>query len=240
MSITEAKSSGEVEAGQPVFRKLLVEMDYVLIDGQQTALSAAREALAQEEVDLELDPALFSRALAGRPPARGFSLLASITDKRIDASACARATNEAIRERLASGSTPARKNVVKALQDLREDGVCPAFVTRLDEDNARAMLDEMKLADDETVIVSTQPDRLTGCGIENWKPFPGLLRVNARRCVALVGSGNSAKSAIAVDMQAVVLRQDLTDFQDAGGANRVLREPTASELREALLETVSL
>ncbi len=209
---------------------VIVEFDFAVLPGHKLLLDICRTRLAKDGITL--DEKLMARIMNGKSFSAALKVLSKIVNKPIETSEitseCYALFEEAIKNEVSK--MPAGFSAfVKALQakDLKV-----VIVTRADVETVQSALSELQ--GDNLVVVR---DTASGFGFYSWDAWRRAANNNdmsERLCVAVVGSGYSAKSALISGMGIIAKPNSLTEHQDFGGCDTVIDSFAAKTAAEAL------
>lgn len=216
----------ELGASEGHARGLVVEWDYVALDGVSRLFKACAEVLKDSGV--ELSQPLFASKLLGSRLAAGLASIAGVDDGE----PLAEKVQEIYLTGLAEVVDSPRKEILALAKDMAARGLKIGIVTELSADFVKPLVSGLGLAG--AVVVSDTASSVCGFGHKTWARIPHELGLAEQAGVALVASGASLKGAMAANLGVIAIPAPETSFQDFGGADLVADAFTPA-IAEAIL-----
>ncbi len=226
-------SENIVELGAPhgSVKGLIIEWDFVALDGVSRLFKACAEVLKDSNV--ELTQALFASKLLGNNLASGLAAIAGVADGE----PLAEKVQEIYLSGLADVADSPRKEVLALAKDMMDRGLKICIVTELSADFVQPMLADIGLAN--AAVISDATSTVCGFGHATWARVPHELKLAEQMGVALVASNASLKGAMAANLGTIAVPAAETSFQDFGGADYVADSFTG-EIADAILATLRI
>ena len=214
-----SENIGEPGESHGSVKGLVVEWDFVALDGVSRLFKACAEVLRESGV--ELTQALFASKLLGGRLASGLAAIAGTGN------------GEALAEIVDSP----RKEVLALAKDMAARGLKIGVVTELSADFVQPLLSGIGLAG--ATVVSDTPSTVCGFGHKTWAHALHELNLSEQTGVALVASDASLKGAMCANLGVVAIPAAETSFQDFGGADYVADSFTPA-IAETILATLKI
>ena len=132
------------------------------------------------------------------------------------------------------GATPdaALKEVLKSVL---ADGVRLGAVSSMEPDAAKKLIEKLGLSETDVVLHSGNGYvEASGISPEAWHHRARSIKISPRACVVIGSHADLCLSAVAAQMQCVVVTDKYTNFQDFGGADYVMDTLDAAIVVEML------
>jgi len=207
--------SGSVEKRVP--RGMIVEFDYAVLPGHQILLDVCKTQFA--EIGLNVDATLMARYMYGKPFASALTALAAQQDKTVDASAIIALCNPAFSAALTDALTAVPAAFVTFVDAVAAKEVKVVIISRANAEAVRALFPGGK----ENLVVQT--DTSSGFGFLGWDVWRRAARkydLRERLCVAITGSGFSAKGVLTSSMSVMHKENPLVVYQDFSGSDAAI------------------
>lgn len=220
-----AKNEEQVE-GASAKSALIFEMDNVALGARQIRFEVLSGILAEQGI--ELTPVVFSRYCLHPSPA-------AYMPEFLEAMQYSTTSPEQVVERL-MGETTSRLmqkttmvsgGLVKWMEAAVARGAVIACASMLPQASAESVAEHLKFDRWGVQVFSGYPAEKNFPRAEHWLRIAKAIERNPKRCLALVSSMSTTKTALAAMMNVVVVTDEYTDYQDFCGANLV-----CSDLKE--------
>jgi hypothetical protein len=199
-------------------RAVFVELDYAVLRGMKNYADAASAVLAPHGI--QVDPVVFARYFCGKTGAGAVSAVLAKAGVSAEEGPLVTQILEGYKTALAARVPSVKAVCAKFTPALLAKETRIIWVTQLPEADVAAMLGDVVK---DGVQVITEPCSHIGCyGWENWRRMCRKLNVHERLSVAVVGSGLSAKGAIAAGLFAAVCMDPLAQNQDCSGVDAMV------------------
>jgi beta-phosphoglucomutase-like phosphatase (HAD superfamily) len=216
---------------------VLVELEGVLVASRQWLYDIVEETLSGAGV--KLSPPLFSRYCIDRSTGRSVAALLRQADKKEKAvDAMATEIGNRMAERLLEGSTEPAPGARELFDAAAAGGIAVGVLGSLPADTLEEVVGGLGL-NGPVVSVSYSPGPGGHPHADAWLALVRALDAKPTRCVAVAGTGQSCRAALAAHLRCVSLPDDYTRFQDFGGSDLVL-ESLDSGLILSLFEADSV
>jgi hypothetical protein len=213
-----------------VQRAVFVELDYAVVHGMKDYADAASTVLAPHGI--RVDPVMFARYFCGKTGAGAVSAVLAKAGVSAEAGPLAAQILEGFTTALAARVPSVKGLCAKFTPALLARETQVIWVTQLPEADVAAMLGDVIR---EGVQVLSEPCSHIGCyGWDNWRRICRKLNVYERLSLAVVGSGLSAKGAIAAGLYAAACIDPLAQNQDCSGVDALAETVGESLSKEAL------
>jgi len=232
----KAVTNRKAETGEPP-KALLFELENLSVDGHRLAYEALASALKGKGIDLS--PAAFSHYCVGRPPRAFVPRLLKLAGKE-------RLSADKVRAEISASMNGAFKNANHRLNGSLKRLLTAAAgrhlllgaLSRLDGAVCEHLAGQLGLKSLGVKTFTQAEDASQLSGGNGWGALAGTMSVDPTLCVALVTAADSARAALGVRMRCVVIPSRFTEFQDFGGADRVVSSINDVHLEDlmALLE----
>jgi len=212
-------------------RGVVVEFDFAVLDGAQILFDTAKKSLAEAGVDLDVK--LEALHLVGGNIQGGLTELFEKLENKHSPAKAARELGEAfaaaLKEKLATGFTPAFKAFVKTLA---AKNVKVILASRA---GAEALADAMGDLTGDLVVPFTEMSTTYGnCKWDAWRRAAHQNGIQEVLSAAVTGSGEGVKSALVAGFCALGVVHPHTAWQDFGGADTVVDGLDAAAANEIL------
>ena len=216
-----AKKKNEVE-GASAKSALIFEMDNVALGARRIRYEVLAGIL--QEQGIELTPVLYSRYCLHPAPSAFMPSFLKLMNYKAAAPAqvIERVMGETV-SRLMQKTTVVNEGLIKWIQAAAGRGAAVACVSMLPQESADAVAAHLGFDRWDVRVFSGQPngeDR-SFPRAEHWLRMSKAIERNPTRCLALVSSMFTAKTALAAMMNVVAVPDEFTEYQDFGGANLV-------------------
>ena len=218
------------EEKKKIPRGVVIEFDFVAVDGAQLLFDTAKKVLADSGIDLTIKLEAMHLA-GGNYHGAVAELFNAVLGKKDDAGEVARtlakAFADALTEKVAAAVTPSFKAFVKALTD---KGLKVVIATRANLDALKPALEGL----DATLVAPYQEISVT-YGNGKWDAWARALNVNGLvnvLTVGVTGSGYGVKAVLVAGMSAIAVVHDHVAYQDFGGADVVVKKLDAKVAEE--------
>lgn len=205
-------------------RGVIVEFDFAVLPGHKRLLDICRTRLAQDGI--KLDERLMARMMNGKSFSSALNVLSKTVKKTIETSEVTSECYPLFEEALKNEAAKIPAGFTAFVKALLSKNLKVVIVTRADADTVQAALAELQ---GDNLVVSR--DTASGFGFYSWDAWRRAARDHnmlERLCVAVVGSGHSAKAAIISGMGVIVKPNPLTEHQDFGGCDAVIEGLSAN------------
>lgn len=214
---------------------LLFELEGAALNARAKLFAAAKTVLA--EAGIELNEHVFGRHCKSSSPV-------AIVDHLVASTSHGKLGRDAA-EKIIAGYLASMKNgdlathaMLKALLDeTAKRGIKAAALSALPEDTARNALAKSGLAARGVELILFPEDERHFPRTDCWLRHPRSLSKSARACIAVAGSQDASKSALASGMRCLVVPDQFTAHQDFSGVDAVLDgsdDLSLSELIDAI------
>lgn len=222
---TEKNEEQPVE-GASAKSALLFEMDSVALGARRIRYEVLSGILKEQR--LELTPILFSRYCLHPAPSlympeflKAMGYTAASSEQVVE-----RLMNETT-SRLMQKTTVISDGLIKWMEAARARGAIVACASMLPQASAEAVATHLGFERWEVKIFSASPADKGFPRADHWIRMAKAIGRNPKRCLAVVSSMATTKSALAAMMNVVVVTDEFTEYQDFCGANLV-----CSDLKE--------
>ena len=201
-------------------RGMLVELDYAVLPGHKLLLECCTKRLAKEGV--KLDFGLVARVLAGKTFTSGFNALCEKQGKTVDVPTVASECQDAFTTALANSLSEVPDSFVDFIKQVLSQDIRVVIVSRLPVEDQQKIFGDFTHPD----LTLTQ-DLSTGFGFFSWSTWRRLahkFNLCERLTLAVTGSGLSCKNAMICAMGSIARPNELTDYQDFTGCDRLFKE----------------
>ena len=199
-------------------RGVIVEFDFAVLPGHRLLLDVCRTRLARDGI--KLDERLMARMMNGKSFSSALNVLSKIVNKTIETSDVTSECYPLFEEALKNEAPKIPAGFAAFVKALHAKGLKVVIVTRADAETVRQALSD--LSGDGLAVAH---DTASGFGFYSFDAWRRAVRNHGlleRLCVAVVGSGYSAKAAIVASMGVMARPNPLTEHQDFGGCDAVL------------------
>jgi HAD superfamily hydrolase (TIGR01509 family) len=232
----EAKDVKAQDAAQAA-SALVIEVEGVAADLRSVLFEVIRDILKREGAKLsELQFAKY--CLHPNPAHFAAELLMGLGTKSISAEALADEVLRDFNERMTTSPPKLRDGFAKFVEAASAKGLLVAAVSALHADTQALVKNQPVWASGKAKLLCLKEVEKDFPRADVWLKAAKTLNVQPRRCVAVVSSTASCKSALAVGMRCIAVPDRFTSFQDFGGAHVVLEsweDMKPSEILEAVL-----
>ena len=214
-------------------RAVFVELDYAVLHGMKHYVDAANTVLSP--IGVTVDAIGYARFLSDHTKASGVAALLEHAGVSQEAAPLAAEILAANKKALVAHVPEVKKTCAKFIAPLLAKDVCVAFVTQADAAEVTEALGDVVV---EGVQVLQEPTQhVGGYSWDNWRRLCNRLEVHERLCAAVVGSGISAKGAMATGLYLSACIDPLAQYQDFSGVEtfaEAIDETLAQELLRML------
>jgi len=221
MATTEEQVDGASSRSAMIF-----EMDNVALGARRIRYEVLAGIL--KEQGIELSPILFSRHCLH--PAPSVYMPAFLTAMKYRAATPEQVVERLVGEttsRLMQKSTMVSEGLVKWMTAAQARGAAIACISMLPLASAEGVAAHLGFERWGVKVFSGSPADKGFPHAENWLRMAKAIGRNPKRCLAIVSSMSTTKTALAAMMHAAVVTDEFTEFQDFCGANLV-----CSDLKE--------
>lgn len=211
-------------------RGVIVEFDFAVLPGHKLLMDICRTRLAQDGITL--DAKLMARMMNGKSFSAALNVLSKTVKKPIETSAVTSECYPLFEEALKNEVSKIPAGFTAFVKALQAKGLKVVIVTRADAEAVQSAMSELQ--GDNLVVVR---DTASGFGFYSWDAWRRASRNHdmfERLCVAVVGSGYSAKSAMISGMGVIAKPDPLTENQDFGGCDAFIDGFAAKTAEEVL------
>ncbi len=201
---------------------LLFQLEDMAVDGRRALFEAVKKILSEQKI--VFTPALFSRYCLGVPPAVfAQPLIDALGVKKITAEKMVEEIESRVIESLTSG-VKLDARLSKILHAAAEREVSMGAIGFLPEEPAQGLMAKLGLTDLGVKWLPVKdPDPLrTFPGANAWLRAAKAMGQKPHHCGVLAASMIACKSALSADMLCVAVPDEMTAFQDYGGAIMIL------------------
>jgi len=201
-------------------RAVFLELEYAGVNGRQIVYDVFKSVLADRSIDLSV--ADFSRYCLCSPVEDCLpDLLAAMKKTRISEEKLRGEIADGIRLSFTDGSTKLDANINRLVEEVSQQGAALGVVSCMEKGAANELADKLGLVERGAAVVSQ--GELEGGFPQGdvWNLLARQVSVAPSRCVAVVTSGDAARSCLNAGVGCVVASDRFTAFQDFGGADMV-------------------
>jgi len=209
-------------------RGVIVEFDFAVLPGHKLMLDICRTRLAQDSI--KLDEQLMARIMNGKSFSSALNVLSKIVKKPVETSEVTSECYPLFEEALTKETAKIPAGFTAFVKAVQARNLKVVLVTRADPEAVKTAL-----ADLQGNNLAVSRDTASGFGFYSWDAWRRASRDHdmlERLCVAVVGSGHSAKSAIISGMGVIAKPNPLTENQDFGGCDAMIDNLSASVANE--------
>ncbi len=211
---------------------LLFELEGAALPAREKLFAAAKTVLG--EAGIELNEHVFARYCKSSAPAMvAEQVVNALGQGKLDRDAA----DKIITTYLASMKSDGL-SVHTAFHGLIDEstkrGMKAAALSALPEDIARSALAKSGLASRGVELILFPEDERHFPRTECWLRHPRSLNKSARACIAVAGTQDAGKSALASGMRCIVVPDQFTSHQDFSGVDAVLDGSEDAPLNELL------
>ena len=201
---------------------VVFELEYVGTNGRQVSFEALSGVL--EKKGLSLTAAQFTRFCTERHPQDFLTaLLRAVAKDRVTDEKTVDEVKAAIAGAFANTSLKPATGLKKLLAAATEHGMALGCVSALDRDPMQALATTLGLVEAGVTLFSNVGGRLAVPGVEAWLKVAKAAGASPSRCLALVASSASCRSALKAHMHCVAVPDRFTECADFGGADFVVK-----------------
>ena len=220
-----AKKEEQVE-GASARSALIFEMDNVALGARRIRYEVLAGILKEQRI--ELTPIQFSRYCLH--PAPSMYMPAFLAAMKYTAATPEQVVERLVNEttsRLMQKTTVISDGIIKWMEAAQARGAAVACVSMLPLASAEGVAAHLGFERWGVKVFSGSPADKGFPHAENWLRMAKAIGRNPKRCLAIVSSMSTTKTALAAMMHAVVVTDEFTEYQDFCGANLV-----CSDLKE--------
>lgn len=199
---------------------LLFEMDSVALGARKIRYEVLANIL--QEQGITLTPILFSRYCLH--PAPSIYMPAFLEAVGYTAATPEQVVERLMREttaRLMQKSTTIDEGLVRWMEAARERGAVIACASMLTQEAAESLAAQLEFSRWQIKVFSAFPAEKGFPRADHWIRMAKAIECPPRRCVAIVSTMATAKSALAAMMNVVVRTDEFTEYQDFSGVNLI-------------------
>ena len=218
-------------------RTVFVELDYAVLHSMQDYVDSANAVLAPHGITL--DPILFARHFSGKSGSGAVSAMLAKAGVSAEAGPLASQIVDGYKKALAARVASVTALCAKFTSPLVAKDTHVVFVTQLPEADVTAALGNV--VKEGVQVMSESCSHIGSYGWESWRRMCRKLNVYERLSGAVVGSGLSAKGAIAAGLYASACMDPLAQNQDCSGVDVIVEafdESLAKEMLRILWQKV--
>jgi len=205
-------------------RGVIIEFDFSVLSGHAFLSDICRARLEKEGIKAE--GKLMSRHMGGKSFSSGLNALCNKLQKTVDVPAVIAECNGAFAEALKGALSSVPKGFVEFVKALLAKDIKVVLVSRADSEAVRAVFADVQSG--KLVILHDTATSFGFCSWDGWRRAARKNDLYERLCVAVAGSGFSAKGALVSGMGVVVKENPLTEYQDISGSDLHISEFTAA------------
>ncbi len=239
MADVKNRSRQIAEDGAPEFG-IAFEMEFVGFRGRCVMYEVCEKVLNQKKI--VLDRARFCSFFLNNTLDGALSKLLAAEGRRMSAEKLAADIREQFEENMAKKSTAVVPAFASAVSEAAARNFSVGALSFLSEESAAQLAERILPGDRIKIRVSREGARglfMRDC----WLGLAKMMGLTPRRCLALVSSAASCRSALAAEMRCVVVPDEFTEWQDFAGADEIVEKPedldVARLLKLASVKTVS-
>lgn len=200
---------------------VVFELEYVGTSGRELVFEAMRGVLGKKEIELTF--AQFMRFGPDRHPQdHVLALLKAGSKDRLSDAKTVDDVKAAIAAGFAKSSLKAAAGLKKLLSAAATRGMALGCVSALERDAMQELVVTLGLGDLGVELMSNSGGRLAVPGTDVWIKLAKMTGVHPTRCLTLVGSSISCRSALLAHMHCVAVPDRFTECADFGGADFVV------------------
>lgn len=211
-------------------RAVLVELDYAVLHGMKYYVDAANSVLSP--IGVKVDAIDYARFLSGRTKASGVAALLKHAGVSKEAAPLASEILAASKKALVANIPEVKETCAKFVAALHTKNVCVVFVTQADAAEVTEALGDVVV--DGVRVLQEPTQHVGGYSWDHWRRLCNRLNIHERLCAAVVGSGISAKGAMATGLYLTACIDPLAQDQDFSGVE-VFSEAIDDKLAKELL-----
>lgn len=199
---------------------LLVELDYLVVNGRQLQFDAMKSVLKAHRV--ELTPPQFSRNCVGRNLKQMLTGALRAVDKQDEADGLLEPVRSEILKAYQDDTLAVDDGFVAIVKAAQESGAGLGGLTALGASLAGKLLERAGIAADSIVLQTTDLDSGRPCSCEHWLQLARKLETSPRCCLVACTQGSACHAALAARMCCLVRPDEFTAFQGFSGADYVV------------------
>ena len=218
-----AKKVDQQAEGVSARSALIFEMDNVALGARRIRYEVLSGILGEQGI--ELSPILFSRHCLHPSPSvymprflETMKYTAATAEQVVD-----RLNNETT-SRLMQKTTMVSEGLVKWMDAAVARGAAIACASMLPQASAEAVAEHLGFSRWGVQVFAGFPVDRNFPRAEHWLRMAKTIGRNPKRCLALVSSMSTTKTALAAMMHVVVVADEFTEYQDFCGANLVCND----------------
>jgi len=211
-------------------RGVIVEFDFAVLPGHALLLDICSKRFAKE--GLNLDAALMARSMGGKSFSSGLNALCNKQQKSVDVPAVIADCNAEFTEALKGKLSTVPEGFMDFVKALVAKNIKVVIVSRADSGAVQACFGGI-----QSDLFTVLHDVSSGFGFYSWDGWRRTARktdLHERLCVAVGGSGFSAKGALSSGMGVMVKDNPLTEYQDFSGCDVHIAEFSAGLAADAV------
>lgn len=202
-------------------RFAFIEFDSVVLRGAKDYVAAASAVLSPLGGPA-VDDIIYSRFFANRPKVSAVSAYLEYAGITEEAQPLAKDIMAKYRASLLERAGKEERRCAEFAAPLASRNIMVVWVTQIDEEPAREVLSS--LVTDSSTVVYEPSQYVGGNSWENWRRLCRRFETVERLCTAIVGSGISAKGALAASLYAIACADPLALEQDFSGVDAYFEE----------------
>jgi beta-phosphoglucomutase-like phosphatase (HAD superfamily) len=211
---------------------LLFELEGAALPARAKLFAAAKEVF--EAAGIALNEHVFARHCKSSSPVTvADHLVASMGNGKLDRAAAANIVATYLAA-MKDGNLGTHAAFNALLDESAKRGIKAAALSALPEETAREVLAKSGLASRGVELILFPEDEHHFPRTECWLRHPRSLNKSARACIAVAGTQDASKSALASGMRCIVVPDQFTAHQDFSGVDAVLDGSEDTPLNELL------
>lgn len=220
--MAKSKETGveKKEPAQPPEWAMLLELENIASDGRRLLFERTKKALADKET--KLSAGSFSRFIVDARLKAGLNaLVKAMGKKRVSEDKLAELLMSELENELLTKAASLPSPLSKLLAGVRDRGIPLGAWSGLSSHAAAQLAEKLGLTGFGVRVVTLDGEGREVPTPEGWLKLASAMSMSPRRCLALVTSAGSCRSALAAGMRCAVITDSFTAFQDFGGADFV-------------------
>lgn len=199
---------------------MIFELEGAAVNGREHLFEAAKKVFA--DAGIKLADRVFARyCVHAAPPYVIEQLVAEQGAGKLNSDAAEKIIAD-YTARILKDKPKLHPLFVELLDEANSRGIKVTALSVLPEDIAREVLSKTGLAGKHVDLVSFPQNERHFPRTDCWLKVPRAASKSPRACIAVAGSHDSGKSALAAGMRCVVVPDQYTSFQDFSGADAVI------------------
>ncbi|MBU0715751.1 MAG: hypothetical protein KJ964_10390 [Verrucomicrobia bacterium] len=220
---TQTEATRKKTAPPPVSAGLVFELEKLAIPGQRLLFEACQKVLKDKHV--ALTPVLWSRFGLATPLAQGLDrLIATLDKKSLAADKLAREIQDIFFREIARPAVKLNATLNALLTEVAKFNIKIGALSFLPDEQAQALLVHLGLQERVRLRVMQKEAAVSVPTPDCWLMTCKAIGVPARRCVAVVENAVACNAALEAGLRCVVAPDELTAYQDFGGADQVVED----------------